>query len=331
MHTESRPRAPHSRLAHRILTERVPTAPVSATVGEIEEQLHKNQYDTVNYIYLLDEKNTLHGVVSLKELYAARNDTRVSTIAVRSLVLAHAQTPQEEVARMALNHGLKAIPVVAKDGTLLGVVSSDAILHILNREHVEDALLAVGVAPSANPEKDLSDEGVWFHVRTRAPWLFVGLLGGMLAATVVRFFDGALEEQLAIAAFIPAVVYMADAVGSQTQMLFIRTLAVSRRFFLKDYFTREARVNACLALALSIGIIIISYFLIGDALLSAVLGIAILATITISVVVGLSLPLLLLRLKQDPAIATGPLATVIRDVLSLSVYLGIATLAFTLF
>ena len=159
---------------------------------------------------------------------------------VTDFVTVRTSTDQERVAHLALKYNIKAVPVVSKDHTFLGVVPSDKILEILNREHTEDVLRFAGVRHKHSPVQDvLLDQSPLTHVKSRLPWLVIGLLGGVLAAFVIGIFEETLAHELLLAAFIPAIVYMADAVGSQTQMLFVRALAVDHN--LKVEVTRISR------------------------------------------------------------------------------------------
>lgn len=314
--------------AGRIMAENVPATHESATVSDIEQLLFKNagEYETVNYIYLLDGHGKLTGVVSMKDLLRAKKSQPAKELSPEKLITARTHTDQERVALLAIEHSIKAIPVVDPSGKFLGVVPPDTILQVLHSENVEDALRLAGAGKIDNPAVGIIKAGARLHFRKRLPWLIIGLLGGILAAFVVRLFEGALAEQLALAAFIPAVVYMADAVGAQTQTIFVRSMALTHTLDMKAYVLREFRVNLALAVILSFLIAAFSLVWLGSPILSLVLGISIMITVLAAMGVAIAMPWIFLKLRYDPAIASGPFATVVRDITSLLIYFGVASL-----
>ena len=161
---------------------------------------------------------------------------------------------------------------------------------------------------------------MWLHVHKRLPWLIAGLGGGLAGALIVRSFEQTLAEQLMVAAFIPTVIYMADAVGSQTEIIFIRAMALEHNFKFQRYFTRELWVNIILAGILGTGMLLVSALWLQNSLLALVLGLAIFFTTMSSVFVALIIPYLFERMGYDPAVASSPMATIVRNILSLAIY-----------
>ncbi len=318
--------------AGRIMTTAVPVVTEQATVREVEMLLQKESkhLNTINYIYVTDASGALSGVVSIRELFSLPKEAVIGAHTQRALVTARPHTDQERVAHLALKHNLKAIPVVSKERVLLGVVPSDTILTVLNQEHTEDVLRFAGVKSHARTETDLSDllsnSAPFTHVKARLPWLLLGLMGGVVAAFVVGKFEATLAHELILAAFIPAVVYMADAVGSQTQMLFIRSLALDHGLRMWSYLWRELRVNFILGLVLSGVAFLVSYLWLFSLPVSSILSVSLFLTVWCTVLIAIALPWYFHNRGYDPAIASGPLATVVRDIISLLIYLGVASL-----
>jgi magnesium transporter len=310
------------------MTTAVPIVSDTATAGEAEAFVRENAGDltSINYIYIASVDGCLSGVLSIKELFRLPSNTPLTSYTERQMITARPHTDQEHVAQLALKHNIKAIPIVSKKGELLGVVPSDVILDILSREHTEDVLRFAGVDHEVGGPDMLLDAPPLTHVRSRLPWLIVGLLGGLVAAVVVSMFEGTLTDQLILAAFIPAIVYMADAVGAQAQMLFIRALAIDRDLVLRTYLAREFVVNILLAFVLSALIFILSYSWIGSPVIPVILGITIFLTVCFTVLVAVLLPWTLQQRGHDPATASGPIATVIRDIASLFIYFGVASI-----
>ncbi len=309
------------------MIDRIPIVNIRASVGEVEDQIEKKirEYETINYVYVVDDKARLAGVISIKEIFRAPKQTKIKEIMDKDLVTVHPHTHQETVALLAIHHNLKAIPVVDKEQKLLGAVPSDTILNILHSEHIEDALHAAGIHKFKDPAVDIIKADAFTHFQKRLPWLVLGLLGGILAAFVVGFFEKALEAQLFLAAFIPTVVYISDAVGTQTQTIFIRSLALQQKLDLKKYLFRELKVAFLLAIFLGIIGAGISFFWLKLSMMGAILGFSIFATTIMASGIAMFLPWIFSKTNQDPAVASGPFATIIRDILSILIYFSIAT------
>ncbi|MDP1629605.1 MAG: magnesium transporter [bacterium] len=319
--------------AGRVMIKEAPAVLDSATIGEIENLLLKEtkNFETINYIYLIDAAGRLVGTLSVKDIFRLPKTAAAAESAERKLVAVRPHTDQERVAILAIRHNLKAIPVVDAENRFLGVVPSDAILNILHQEHIEDALRSAGIGKFKDPAKELVAASATLHFKKRFPWLIIGMLGGMLAALAVGFFENLLDKMLILAAFIPAVVYMADAVGVQTQTLFIRRLAIDRDFDFRKYLNREAAVGIALAIALAFLVVFFSLIFWKSAILSLILGISFFITIAMAVAVAIVLPWIFYAFNYDPAVASGPFATVIRDILSILIYLAVASLVLNVF
>lgn len=322
------PYSKNSAGSRMIEKEFIPLVFENQTIKEAQDYLKREirNIKTINYLYVIDGQEKLIGVITIKELFRQRPETKISEIMKKELITIHPSAHQEKVVILAIKHNLKAIPVVDKENHLLGVVPSDNILSILHKEHIEDALLSVGIHKFKDPAKSIIEAPAFLHFKKRLPWLILGLIGGMIAAIVVSSFEESLKVKIILAAFIPAVVYMADAVGAQTQTIFIRSLAIEHKLNLRKYIWREIRVGFYLALMLGIVIAFISFLWQKSLLLSSILGLSFFLTIIMAMAVAITLPLFFLKIKQDPAVTSGPFATIVRDVLSLLVYFTICSL-----
>jgi len=309
--------------AASVTTAAVPTAAPTESVGEMlhNVQVFSNQFDTIDYIYILTDAK-LVGVVSLHELFSEKPETLASACMTTKVAYVHTHSHKENVAQVALAQNIKAVPVVDTEEVFVGVVTADVILQILRDEHTEDILKYAGVNVSA--QDTISNYTLWQHYRSRTPWLVLGLFGGVLAAWVVESFSETIAAEVVLAAFIPAIVYIADAVGSQTQMVFVRTLSSRHQQSLATVLRREVLVATTVGITLASIIGALSYMWLSTATVPIILAISVLLTVYFSVLVAILLPWLFSKLGYDPAIATGPLATVIRDVSSLCIYFLIA-------
>jgi len=311
--------------AGQILTRAIPVVSKEAHIGFIENLLLKEirNFENINYIYVVDERNHLKGVLSIKELFRVPKDISVTSIMNSNPITVRPGTDRERVALLAIKHNIKNIPVVDKDGIFLGIVPSDVILNVLHQEGIEDVLSSAGILKH-DSARDFIIAKTSVHFKKRLPWLIVGLFGGFVAAFVVGFFEDILSKMIILAAFIPSVVYMADAVGSQTQTIFIRSLFLDHKMVLKDYVKREISVSALLAVFLSILAAGLTFWWWKEGVVALIIGISFFATIATSALSGVLLPLLFYKLKVDPAIASGPFSTVLRDILSILIYFTVA-------
>jgi magnesium transporter len=309
--------------AGRLATTAVPntTANSSAADTLAHVQAFSDTYETIDYIYVLDNTR-LVGVVSLHELLIAKPNAVIADIMIKNVAYVHQNTDQENVAHLALAQNIKAVPVLSMNDEFIGVVTADTILQTLRDEHTEDILKYAGVNVTASER--FSQFTIWQHLTSRLPWLVIGLGGGILAAWVVEKYSYAMESELALAAFIPAIVYIADSVGSQTQMVFVRSLATELRTSIVKRLGKELVIATFVGGILSVLIGIISWLWLGKATITLILATSVLLTVYFSVIVALILPWAFERVGKDPALASGPLATVIRDVSSLAIYFFVA-------
>lgn len=306
---------------------RVPTVPLGTTLSEVRELLSKNGrvYESVGYIYVTDHGMHLRGVFSIREFFIHQNDKeRVDDIMQKSIVTVRLHTHQERAALLALQHNLKSLPVVDKDDVFLGAILADALLKILDKEAIEDVLRLRGMYFNG-PYDDLLQMSIFESVKHRFPWLLFGLLGGLVAAAIVGMFQETLSQNLILASFIPLIAYMAGAVGTQMEIFIIRDFALHPTFSFLKYFFKQLSVVGLIGVAVSATAGIITFFLHGNARISLVLGTSLLFAMLFSVLTGLIIPYVFRKLDLDPANGSGPTATIIQDILSVFVYLLVAS------
>jgi len=309
----------------------VPTAGPGETIADVRKKLFEKakDFETLNYIYILDRKERLAGVLSLKDVFQKPGESLIGGLMTTNIVKVRPGADQEKVAILALRHNLKSIPVVGRENVFLGVVPSDVILEILHSEDVEDILRFAGIPKHNTFAAKIFQASPGVLTKLRLPWLVLGLFGGLLAAQIVNFFEGSLRTNFILAAFIPLIVYMADAVGTQTETLFIRSLVY--RLDIKSYFLKEIKVSLSIALILGVLLTSVAYFWFNLLLIGIILGVSLFLTIVSAFLLGLLVPYFLNKFGKDPAIASGPLGTIIRDILSLVLYFSIASILLKLF
>jgi magnesium transporter len=230
---------------------------------------------------------------------------------------------QEEVARMFNKHNLLAMPVVDSSGMLLGRITVDDVMEVIEEEATEDAFKLAGT-----DDAELKSESVFKIARVRFIWLLICLGGTLLSGVVIRFFEATLEHVIALAAFIPSIMAMGGNSGIQTTTVTVRGLAtgtVSSSRIARVIF-RELRVALLLGIACGLIIGVIAHFWAGGAILGAIVGSAMFCSIAWASMMGVLFPLTFNKLKIDPAVASGPFIITMNDAFSLLIYFALVTL-----
>ena len=315
-------------VAHHV-SQKVPTVKKDDTILEIKSMLFENakNFETINYIYVLSDKKKLKGVASVKEVLSADPNKKISEIMVsEDLITAHPNTDQEKVAHKALKHSLKSIPIVDKNNKFIGVVPSDQILSILDQESEEDLLRFAGFILDKDDSQNESKLPVFKSFQHRIPWILFGLFGGLFTAQIISKFDGILTEYIILASFIPLVAYVANAVGVQTQTVFIRDLAVRGNIDYGKYSLKQALIAILIAITCWAAILFMAVLSWQESYLGIVVGAAVFSAILMATFFAVFIPLVLTKLKMDPAIGSGPFTTIVQDFLSIVIYLAIASM-----
>jgi magnesium transporter len=268
------------------------------------------------------EDDELMSLVAASQLLVAGEARPIEQIDGASFLRVEATISAESAVWLATMTDVEVVAVEDEDGRFQGIVPLSRFLPLLVHEHEEDIARLGGFLRGSRTARTASEEPVHRRVMHRAPWLLLGLLGAVLAAQIVRAFEVQLEETVALAFFLPGIVYMADAVGTQTETLVIRGLSVGvpvRRILRLEIIT-----GVVIGGLLSLGIFPLAFVITSDETLSLAVALSLMASSTCATIVAMSLPWLMDRLNLDPAFGSGPLATVIQDLLSILIYFAIA-------
>jgi magnesium transporter len=317
-----RPHAPESAGEHMLAD--VPQARAGETAASVLARIGGGGRGEGGTVYLVDESGRLEGSVAVWRLLGADPRALVGPLGEPARARVPPDADQERVASVALHHGVDTVPVVDADGRLLGVVPPLAMLRVLRREHVEDLHRLAGIAREAAHARRALEEPPVRRVRDRLPWLLLGLLGSMLATLVMARSEETLRARVAVAFFIPGIVYLADAIGTQTETVVVRGLSLSS-VRLSRLLWGELRTGLLIGGVVSAVVFPAVLLGFGDARLALAVAVAVLVAGTVATSVGLLFPWLLQRFGVDPAFGSGPLATVVQDVLSLLVYLAVCS------
>ncbi|GAA4412786.1 hypothetical protein GCM10023168_34990 [Fodinibacter luteus] len=305
------------------LATRVPVCGPDDTAGVVRRGLHDRTFDTVADIAVCRGTRLL-GLIPAEALLAADEGTSAAELMDADPPVVRPGEDQEKAAWKAVQHGESSLAVVGPDGSFHGLVPPARLMGVLLAEHDEDVVLRLsGVTASAANARHASEESLGARLRHRTPWLLLGLLGAGLAAWLVGGFEETLSEDVRLAFFVPGVVYMADAIGTQTESLIIRGLSVG--VSIRRVLRLEVLTGVALGLLLAVAAVPAVVAVFGSFDLALVVALSLFAACAVATVVAMALPALMSRLGRDPAYGSGPLATVVQDLLSLLVYFVVAT------
>ncbi|MCL2289190.1 MAG: magnesium transporter [Bacteroidetes bacterium] len=313
--------------AGRIMTPQYVQLKKDITVSEALEYVKKTAKDkeTIYTLYITDITGILEGVVTLRDLFIADPAEKVEKIMQKYNAKVSTDTDQEEVARLLKRLNLLAIPVVDKENRMVGIITVDDAIDILEDEATEDILNMGGLA-DVGKEKDRSDVlingSLWSIWKIRLPFLIITLAGGLLAGLVIDGFEETLQAIAAVAIFIPLIMDMGGSVGTQSTTVFARGLALGQieiKNFLKP-FLKEIGVG--LSIGSLIGFVsgLVAFIWQGEPMLGVAVGIALVATMTLAACLGFFVPYVLVKLNADQAAGSAPIITSIKDITGLIVY-----------
>jgi magnesium transporter len=302
---------------------RVPTTGPDASAGEVRRSLVGAELDQADAVAVLRE-GVLVGLVPLERLLAAQEDAPIDGLLERDPPTLAPGTNREQAAHRMVEHGVSTIAVLDGEGRFAGLIPAERMLAVMVEEHSEDLARIGGFLHGTQDARRAAEEQVVRRIWHRLPWLLIGLVGAMASVSLVAAFDAQLEEKVLLAFFLPALIYMAGAVGAQTQALVIRGMATGARW--GSAIRRE--LLSGLAIGALIGLAFVPFVLIGwgDSDVALAVGLSLVLACSMSTAIALALPFLLRAFGLDPAFGSGPMATVLQDLGTIAVYMGICVL-----
>ena len=292
---------------------------VSECIEEIRNQLES--VDKVYAVYVVDEDLKLKGIVSLKAIVLARKNTKIANLVQEDIVSVYTTLSGEDVAEVMQRYDLEALPVVNTIGRLLGRITIDDVVDFITEKAEEDFQAVTGLTGEAE-----EDDSVWKLAKSRLPWLIVGVIGSLMAATVIKGFESQLAKVTALALFIPIMGSTGGNVGIQTSSLIVQSLAEKSSLGL-SLSARLIKIGKVALLnGLVIGVFAAAYlYAIGEGELLWVVCLALLAVVFLASFMGTVTPLLLDRVGINPAVASGPFITTANDLVGIGTYFLIAS------
>lgn len=317
--------------AGRLMTPNYLSLKKEMTVEEALEKIKKMGLtsETIYYCYVTDRHRHLEGVVSLRDLVVSSMDKKIEAIMDPDVIAVSTLEDQEVVARLVSDMDFLAVPVVDKENRLVGIITVDDVMDVLEREETLTAYSAVGLTPAEEEgmrSLRLIEGPMTQAIRVRLPFLFITLIGGMLAGGLIGAFEETLASIVALAFFIPVVMDMGGNVGTQSSTIFARALALGQiklDNFLQ-YLLREALVGLILGSVTGVAGGAVVFFWQSDIRIALVVGLALIFTVLLASILGFLVPRFILALGFDQAAGSVPLITSIKDLSGILIYFLLA-------
>jgi magnesium transporter len=313
-----------------LMTSHVVTVRSTATVEQAIHMLRRLQLDEelAYYLFVTDVDGRLTGVLSLRQLVAADPHTPISQIMNPDVISISVDADQEEAAQLLSRYGLLILPTVDHAGRLMGVITADDVIDVLQEEATEDMYRLAGM-----DAEERMDQSVFSTARSRLSWLLLNLPTAMMVAAVVSQFEDTVHRVAALAAFMPIVAGMGGNAGIQTLTLIVRSIALGENKMRRAWrmLAREVFIGVVNGLCFGTAIALFGLLWKGIPILGMIAGLAMLANMIAGAVAGTLVPLTLRRIGADPALASGVIVTAMTDLTGYTCFLGLATLLINMF
>lgn len=280
--------------------------------------------ETIYLAYVLDEARKLLGVLSLKQLILAEEESNISDLMATDIIFAYFDSDQDEVAKTIARYDLLALPIVDHAGVMVGIVTYDDAMDVASEEATEDFLKSGAV--DASSKLSIKSASILQLYQKRVYWLVFLVFGSLLSGLGIAHFEDIIAANIVLVFFLPLLVGSGGNAGSQSATLMVRALATGDVHF-KDWFDllgRESLVALCLGGTMAFAVSLLGYYR-GDEMVALVLALSMMGIVLLGCLIGMSLPFVLNRFGFDPASASAPLVTSICDATGVLVYLFIAS------
>lgn len=296
----------------------IPRATAETPADRVIESLRGQKFECADTVFVTDAAGRLDGIVRINDLFAD-GGRPIREIMEPEHEAVRLEDDQEQIAVLAIKLNMIAVPIVDDDERLIGAVPPEALFRILRAEHMEDLQRLAGIGLHEHGPEVALDAPLHDRFRRRLPWLVFGLFASSVITLVMAGFERELSANVAVAFFVPALVYLAGAIGTQAVSVAVRGLSandVPIGGLLRDELVIGLAIGAILGTVSFVA----AFAVFGDGALSLAVGLAVLAGGAVSAVVGFGLPWVFYRFGTDPALGSGPICTIIQDVASLFIY-----------
>lgn len=296
------------------------TTPVKEALMHVKEQAP--DAETIYVIFAVNEAGQLVGVFSLRDLITAENDSYIEDVMSERVISVNVADDQEDVTQVIRDYDFIAVPVVDYQNHLLGIITIDDILDVMDEEASEDYSRLAGVS-----DIDSTSDSVIKTASKRLPWLIVLTFLGMITATILGSFEDTLSQVALLAAFIPIISGMSGNSGTQSLAVSVRNISTGEINEQSKFkiALREAGSGFLSGLVCSVVLFLIIVVIYRQPLLALIVGGSLTCAMTVGTLVGSMIPLIMNKFKIDPAVASGPFITTINDIVSMLIYFGLAT------
>ncbi len=291
----------------------------------IEEIRRQAEYvEKIYAVYVVDENDKLIGRVALKDIILAKASTKIADIYNTEIISVYTYQKEEEIADIMQKYDLEAVPVINVTGKLVGRITVDDIIDVITEMAEQERKLMAGISEDVE-----EDDNVWILSRARLPWLVIGLIGGIVGAQFIGFFEGDLQREAALAFFIPLIMATGGNVGIQSSALVVQSLASINVFESTPWqkFIKTLIVALLNGVVLA-GLVFLFIYFSNSSQLAMVVSIALFSVVLFASLVGTTIPLVLDKLGFNPALASGPFITTTVDLLGLALYFVVAHLLY---
>ncbi|MDX2156260.1 MAG: magnesium transporter [Hyphomicrobiaceae bacterium] len=302
-----------------------PIVRAGETVGEVRARLLRDRYELLDIVVVVDQDGLYFGAAPIGDVLTHETGTPVSGIVRRDWPSVSHDLDQEKAVETAILAGVATLPVVDDGQRPIGCIPAPAMLVVLAAEHREDMHRMAGILRENSHNRHALEGSPLRRFRLRLPWLLVGLVLSTAGTAVMAGFEATLSSHIVVTFFIPALVYLTDAIGTQTEAVAVRGLSVAEKP-LPEILVREVATGGLIGGTLGLLAFLGVWLGFGDARLALSVGLALLVAGTLACAIGLVLPWGLSRLRIDPALGSGPVATIVQDVLTLLVYFYLTTI-----
>jgi magnesium transporter len=310
--------------AGSLAVSNVPVAQAEETIGALRDRMLASRFDVIELVIVADPNGRYVGVADVRDVLSRPRETPVAAVLRADWPRVAPDTDQEHAAETATAAGVATLPVVSDNGEIHGCIPATALLRVLGHEHRQDVHRLVGIVHEGALARHALEDPPLRRALRRLPWLLVGLALSALAAAVMAAYERALQANVLIAIFIPSLVYLADAVGTQTEAIAVRGLSLRHRP-LRALILNEVATGGLIGLGLAVPALFGVWAMVSDPRIALGVSVSLLVASMLASAIGLVLPWSLSRLRIDPAFGSGPVATIIQDVVTILLYFIVIT------
>lgn len=319
---------PPGREAAAYIETAVPTAAPTDSAKAVRQALVGRAFANAEIVFVVDGENRLLGAMPLTDILVADPARPIGPLVKTDWPRIPPELHREEAASLAIRTGVAALAVCDAHGYFRGAVTAESLLGILRDEHMEDLHHMAGILSRSETARDALTAAPHRRALYRLPWILVGFAGSVIATGLMQQFEGMLQANIALALFIPAIVYLADAVGTQAEAVAVRGISLNGAGVAR-LLAGEVATGGLIGLTLAVLAFVLVAVFFNDMRLASCVAVSLFVAGSIATTIGFVLPWAFSRTGIDPALGSGPLGTVVQDVITILVYFGVATLLLT--